>query len=53
MQEQVSRVPYPAPTFEINPDIKTLADIETWVTLDDFSCRDYIYHPAIKYPFTV
>ena len=50
---QVHRTPYPCPTFEINPDIKTLEDVETWVTLDDFKVTGYTCHPAIKYPFTV
>ena len=53
MQEQVTRSPYATPTLTINPDIKTLQDIETWVTLDDFACHGYTYHPAIKYPFAV
>ena len=53
MQVQVTRSTYATPTLTINPDIKTLQDIETWVTLDDFACHGYTYHPAIKYPFAV
>ena len=45
--------PYPLPQLEINPDIKTLEDLETWVTLDDFKVHNYQCHPAIKYPFSV
>lgn len=50
---QLKREPYPAPTLNINPDIKSLQDIETWVTLEDFELQDYQYHPAIQYPFSV
>lgn len=53
MKEQVKREPFPFPTFRINPDIKTLADVETWVTIDDFQVENYQHHEAIKYPFTV
>lgn len=50
---QLKRTPYPSPQFEINPDIKTLEDLETWVTTDDFSVSNYQHHDAIKYPFSV
>lgn len=50
---QLQREPYPLPTLKINPDIKTLEDLETWVTLDDFELEGYQCHPAIKYPFSV
>jgi len=50
---QLKRAPFPSPTFIINPDIKTLEDVETWVTVDDFNVVDYKFHPAIKYPFSV
>lgn len=53
MKEQVKREPFPFPSFHINPDIKTLADVETWVTVDDFQVENYQHHEAIKYPFTV
>lgn len=52
MLEQVEREPFPEPTLEINPDIKSLRDLETWVTLDDFKVTGYQHHPAIKYPFS-
>ena len=52
-KEQLSRTPFTHPTLIINPKIKTLEDIETWVTTDDFELRGYEHHPAIKYPFTV
>ena len=49
---QLKREPYPSPQLEINPDIKTLEDIETWVTTDDFKVTGYQYHDPIKYPFS-
>ena len=50
---QLKREPYPSPQLKINPDIKTLKDIETWVTTDDFEVTNYQYHDAIQYPFSV
>jgi len=53
MGTQLMRKPFPLPTLEINPDIQTLDDLLTWVTLDDFELIGYEHHPAIKYPFSV
>jgi len=50
---QLKREPYASPQLHINPDIKTLEDLETWVTLDDFEVSGYQYHDAIAYPFSV
>ncbi|WP_163784784.1 thymidylate synthase [Proteus mirabilis] len=50
---QLKREPLPLPKLHINPNIKTLDDIETWVTTDDFSVEGYQCHEAIKYPFMV
>ena len=50
---QLKRKPYASPKLHINPGIKTLEDLETWVTLDDFEVEGYQYHPAIDYPFSV
>jgi len=50
---QLKREPIAAPKLIINPDIKSLKDLETWVTLDDFDVEGYEHHPAIKYPFSV
>ncbi len=50
---QLKRKPLPAPQLKINPDIKSLKDLETWVTLDDFEVEGYQHHEAIKYPFSV
>lgn len=50
---QLKREPMKQPKLIINPSIKTLEDLETWVTLDDFELVGYEYHPAIKFPFSV
>ncbi|MDG2421991.1 MAG: thymidylate synthase [Gammaproteobacteria bacterium] len=50
---QLKRKPFSPPKLVINPDIKSLKDIETWVTLDDFSIEGYQHHDAIAYPFAV
>jgi thymidylate synthase len=50
---QIKRKPYPLPTLTINPKIKTLEDLETWVTVDDFELVGYEHHPGIKYEFSV
>lgn len=50
---QLKREPYPAPKLMINPDIKSLHDLETWVSLDDFEVEGYQHHEPIKYPFSV
>ncbi len=50
---QLKREPFAAPKLVINPEIKSLEDLETWVTMDDFSVEGYEYHDAIKYPFSV
>ncbi|KIO36504.1 thymidylate synthase [Shewanella sp. cp20] len=54
MQEvQLKREPFPSPQLHINPDIKSLEDLETWVTMDDFEVTGYQHHEAIQYPFSV
>ena len=50
---QLKREPFPSPQLHINPDIKSLEDIETWVTLDDFEVTGYQCHEPIAYPFSV
>ena len=50
---QLERKPYKSPKFHIDESIKTLEDLETWVTPDNFKISEYMYHPAIKYSFTV
>jgi thymidylate synthase (EC 2.1.1.45) len=48
--EQVDREPLPLPSLKINPEIKTLEDLETWVTMDDFELVGYEHHDLVKYP---
>lgn len=50
---QLKREPLPSPKLHINPEIKSLKDLETWVTMDDFTVEGYQSHDAIKYPFAV
>ena len=50
---QLARKPFDPPQLNINPDIKSLKDLETWVTLDDFSVAGYQHHDPIAYPFSV
>lgn len=50
---QLKRTPFASPKLNINPKIQSLEDIETWVTLDDFSVDGYECHDAIAYPFSV
>lgn len=50
---QLKRTPFPLPQLAINPDIKTLGDLETWVTLDDFEVTGYQCYEPIHYPFSV
>ncbi len=50
---QLKRDPFDPPQLHINPDIKSLKDIETWVTLDDFEVEGYEHHDPIAYPFSV
>lgn len=52
-ETQLTREPFEQPTLKINPDIKTLEDLETWVTVDDFELMNYQHHPAIKFEFSV
>ncbi|MBH0030476.1 MULTISPECIES: thymidylate synthase [unclassified Pseudoalteromonas] len=50
---QLTREPFDSPQLKINPEIKSLKDIETWVTRDDFEVTGYQCHEAIQYPFSV
>jgi len=50
---QLKREPLVPPQLEINSDIKSLKDLETWVTLDDFKVIGYECHDSITYPFSV
>jgi thymidylate synthase len=50
---QLEREILAQPTIDINPDIKTLEDLQTWVTMDDFKVTYPEKHGVIKYPFSV
>jgi thymidylate synthase len=50
---QLKREPFASPKLIINPAIKSLTDLETWVTMDDFKVEGYESHEAISYPFAV
>jgi len=50
---QVKREPFPSPQLHISDKIQTLEDLETWVTMDDFSISGYECHEPIAYPFSV
>jgi thymidylate synthase len=50
---QLKRQPYSPPRLIVNPDIRSLEDLETWVTLDDFQVEGYQCHGPIQYPFSV
>ncbi|MBH0057297.1 thymidylate synthase [Pseudoalteromonas sp. SWXJZ94C] len=50
---QLKREPFTSPQLKINPKIKSLDDIETWVTRDDFEVIGYESHEPIQYPFSV
>ncbi len=50
--EQLSRKPLAEPTIDINPDIRTLEDLER-ATLADFEIHYKEFHPDIKYPFAL
>ncbi|MFT5593902.1 MAG: thymidylate synthase [Oceanicoccus sp.] len=50
---QIKREPFTSPKLIINPDIKSLEDLETWVTMDDFKVEGYEHHDSIAYPFSV
>ena len=51
---QLEREERPLPTLEINPELKNLADLEKWVSIeDDFQIQGYDPHPAIKMEIAV
>ena len=53
MKVQLEREPFPSPELTINPNIRSLEDLETWVTMDDFEVAGYQHHEPIAYPFSV
>ncbi len=53
MEEQLKRRPFSSPELKINSNIKSLKDLENWVSTDDFKLVGYKAHDAIRYPFAV
>lgn len=49
VEEQLSRTEYPAPSMELNPEIKTIDDF----AFSDFQLHHYKSHPAIYAPVAV
>lgn len=52
-KEHMTREPLAPAKFHINPNIKSLEDLETWVTVDDFFVTDYEHLAPIQYKFSV
>jgi len=50
---QLKREPFASPKLHINEKITSLEDLETWVSMDDFSISGYECHEPIAYPFSV
>jgi len=50
---QLKREPFPSPQLHISDKITSLEDLETWVTMDDFTVAGYEHHDPIAYPFSV
>ncbi len=46
---QLARTPYPLPSMEINPEVKSLFDF----CYDDFTLTNYQSHPSIKAPIAI
>lgn len=44
IRELITREPFPAPTFRMNPDVKDFYRF----TVDDFELVDYVTHPQVK-----
>jgi thymidylate synthase len=52
MDELLERKSFLPPKLKINPKIRTLQDVMTWVTVDDFEILNYESHDPIKIPFS-
>lgn len=50
---QLKREPFPSPQLHISEKITSLEDLETWVSMDDFTVTGYQCHDPIAYPFSV
>ena len=47
--QQLSRLPFPSPTMNLNPDVSSLFDFR----YEDFELRHYVHHPHIRAPIAV
>lgn len=52
IMHQIIRAPHSPPSIWIDERIKSLEDLETWVTVDCFKMVDYNHHPKIVFPFS-
>lgn len=52
IKDQIERPSYSPPRLTMNQKIKTLEDLETWVTHKDFTLINYRHHPRISFPFS-
>jgi len=53
IQTQMKRDSYEAPTLAIDDNIKSLNDLETWATPENFIIENYKHHAFIKFTFSV
>lgn len=53
VHKMLERTPLASPKLVINPNIQTLEDLETWVTVDDFQLENYGHYPSIKMEMAV
>lgn len=53
VMELLKRTPTEPPQLIISPDITTLEDLETWVTLDQFKVEGYMPQQPIEFPMSV
>lgn len=53
VKTMLERKPLQLPKLWMNPDIKTLEDLETWVTVKDFELINYSHYPSIKMEMAV
>lgn len=52
MQELLKRDGFEAPRLKINPNIKSLEDLETWVMPEDIQIEEYVSGEKITFPFS-
>jgi thymidylate synthase len=53
VREQLQRKTHPLPRLRIAEAVKTLGDLETWVTPDEFQLSNYVNSGELSYPFSV